>query len=350
MRMKKFWGRQIEKRSSGYTDTLLAHAWGVALGEETGAGATGALEIACSMWAAAFRGARVAPEGLRGVVTPAFLSNSVRAMVRRGEAVWAIDTDKGTRLLPAGAWDITGGHDPENWMYVLQLHGPSGNTTKTLPAAGVVHFRWAHDPERPWKGVSPMEYAKDTGRLAGALEKRLAEETGGPVGHFITIPRNPDATRDGALQTAIRNAAGRAVLVETTAHGYTGDRQLAPQRDHVQTRFGADPPPELGILRTMTNTSVLAACGAPAALASADADGTARREALRQWVMSGVVSRGREMAGELSVKLEADVRLDFSGLWGHDLVGKTSAYRNLTDAKVSGPDARQICGLTELAE
>ena len=58
----------------------------------------------------------------------------------------------------------------------MDLFGPSSNETRIYPSASVLHFRYASDPERPWHGISPLGYARATGKLAANLELRLAEE------------------------------------------------------------------------------------------------------------------------------------------------------------------------------
>ena len=42
-------------------------------------------------------------------------------------------------LVPAGSWDVRGGWDPESWWYRLDLFGPSGNVSRLVPSASVVH-------------------------------------------------------------------------------------------------------------------------------------------------------------------------------------------------------------------
>ena len=39
--------------------------------------------------------------------------------------------------------------------------------------AKCLHLRWLVDHARPWAGVSPLQHARDTGSLAGWIERRL---------------------------------------------------------------------------------------------------------------------------------------------------------------------------------
>ena len=51
-----------------------------------------------------------------------------------------------------------------------------------------MHIRYAVDPARPWLGISPLGWARATGKLAANLEQRLGEESGAPVGSILPVP------------------------------------------------------------------------------------------------------------------------------------------------------------------
>ena len=88
-------------------------------------------------------------------------------------------------LYPAGSHDVYGGPEPDAWTYRTTLYGPSTSTTAVVGAAEVVHVRYAVAPHRPWRGLSPLNFAAATGRLHGAVVAALADEAGGPVGHVF---------------------------------------------------------------------------------------------------------------------------------------------------------------------
>ena len=236
-----------EKRE-GYTDALveqiLARAGGTASAD---ASETAALEIAAGVWALALAAARVSPAtGAAALaVSPAALQMAGRQAIRSGGAIFVIDVTAAgaVRLLPAWSWDVPGDPDPASWWYRCTMAGPTGSHTRTVPAAGVMHLRYASDPSAPWRGVSPMALARATGQLAGNLEKRLGQESGAPVGSVIPVPS------DGGVS-----------LVETTSAGFGEGRGAAPMQNWKPRRFGADPPEALRGLRMDVLQAVCLAC------------------------------------------------------------------------------------------
>ena len=60
-----------------------------------------------------------------------------------------------------------------------------------------MHAMYAYDPARPWDGLSPLQVAAQTGRLAAALEAALGDEAGGPRGTLITAPESTGAEGEG---------------------------------------------------------------------------------------------------------------------------------------------------------
>ena len=73
--------------------------------------------------------------------------------MRRGESLFLIEINNaGLALRPAGSWDVRGGWDPSDWWYRLDLFGPSGNVTRLVPSASVVHLRYGVDPDAAMAG------------------------------------------------------------------------------------------------------------------------------------------------------------------------------------------------------
>ena len=102
------WGR-AERRESGYTSTLVQMAIDRAKGTGgASAGATAALEACSGAVARAFAAADVSGGTFaRAALTPACLSFIGRTIIRRGEAVLAIDAGA-MRLVPSSSWDVQG--------------------------------------------------------------------------------------------------------------------------------------------------------------------------------------------------------------------------------------------------
>ena len=302
--------------------------------------------------AAAFAGARVTPSNaMTAGLTPACRALIARDLIRRGESVHAIGVEAGAvRLAPVGSWDVRGGPDERAWWYRVDVFGPSGNLTHFVPSGSVIHARYAVDAARPWYGIGPLGWARSTGTLAANLETRLGEEAGGPVGHLLPIPADGgDGSDDDPtkmLKADLAAGKGRTMLVETTSAGFGEGRMAAPSEDWKPRHFGASPPDSLPTLRTDAALAVLAACQVPAALFT-DADGTSQRESWRRRAMGPLAGLAATVEVELAAKLDQPVRLDFSGLWAHDLSGRASAFKSFVAGGMALDKAAGLAGLMD---
>ena len=217
----KFWpfGNKLETRQDGYSDVLIAALVSRAQGKSLAVpSATAALEACAGTVGRGFAATEVTgPASLTRALTPGCLELVGRSLIRTGEVVFLIDTQAGRlRLIPAETHDVNGGPFPEEWEYRLTLGGPSRTLTiDYVPAASVLHFRYAADAATPWRGNGPVEVAALAGRLSAETVRALAEESSGPVGRLLGIPVDgADATVEG-LKADIKNAAGRVALLET---------------------------------------------------------------------------------------------------------------------------------------
>lgn len=342
------WSRRETRTSGGYaaavTEALIGLAEGDALG---GVQATAALEAASGMWARALASAEVKPgDAVTAGLTPETLALMGRELCRRGESVHVIDVEDGRlRLLPSGAWDVYGGSaDPESWTYRVYLSGPSGTETRVLPSSAVVHVRYAVEAVRPWAGVGPLQFAQATGKLAGGLENRLSQEVGGPVAHLLPVPTDGEDDSLDKLREGIAKAKGGTSLVETTAAGWGEGKAAAPAEDWKPRRIGANPPAVLDALRTATGQAVAAACGISPALVSRG-DGTALREAYRQFLFGTVGPVAKLLEQEAAAKLERPVRLVFDELRAADLAGRARAFQSMVGGGMDAEKAASLAGL-----
>ena len=349
--------REPERRESvPFTDAVVAALEAQASGASVGnANAIAALEAAVALYSRAFAAATVTPPEAAALLTPPLRALLARNLIRRGEDVHQITVERGMiRLQPIGSWDVRGGPDPAGWWYRCDRFGPSGNLTELVPAAAVLHVRYAVDSARPWYGIGPLGWARSTGTLAANLETRLGEEAGGAVGHVIPYPSGPDDPDEDddpltALRKDIAAAKGRTLLAETTAAGGGEGRMAAPLSDWKPHRFGANPPATLPSLRTEAGESVLSACGVPVSLVT-DADGTSQREAWRRFVMGAVEPLLALVAIECEAKLETRVTFDLSSLWAHDLAGRASSFKAMVTAGMAIERAAALSGLVAMAE
>ena len=66
------------------------------------------------------------------------------------ESLHVIDVLGGrVTLTPTASWTVQGDSDPASWMYLVTLNGPSTSRAFTLPAASVVHVRYAAPANQP---------------------------------------------------------------------------------------------------------------------------------------------------------------------------------------------------------
>ena len=348
------WPWKTEKRSGVYSDAiitaLLSRASGTTKGNPS---ALAALEVASGLWSRSLSIARVEPQDeVTRAISPAFLSDVGRALIRHGESVWAISVSAGRVLLtPAAHWDVTGGPLESSWRYSLELAGPSGSATVNLPSESVLHFRFGSDPDRPWVGTSPLGFSASSAASAAGLEQRLSEELGGPVAHLLPIPLAGDGSGDdplASLRNDISNAKGGTVMLETTSAGYGEGRAAAPAQDWTAHRLGASPPDVLAKLRAEGSMALLSACGVPPALATSNSDGSSQRESFRRLGVS-VRAKAKEIAGELSAKLEREIHLHLDEMRSDDRVGMARVVKNLVDAGFSIEDASKAAMLVQAA-
>ena len=99
-------------------------------------GHTAALEAVCRLYQAVFAVATVdGPPWLQRALTATWRAQTVRAMLRHGEAVDVIESAPGgLELLPVAMFDIRGGPRPDSWVYSNTLDGPSGTLTRPYAA------------------------------------------------------------------------------------------------------------------------------------------------------------------------------------------------------------------------
>ena len=120
------------------------------------------------------------------------------------------------RLLPAQTHDIVGGPDPTRWEYQVTVGGPSETEThNNVPATSVLHFKYAIDPERPWRDNSPLDVARLAGRLSAETINALANESSGPRGQLLGLPFDGNDPTMSAFKSDIGKANGRMAFLQT---------------------------------------------------------------------------------------------------------------------------------------
>ena len=221
------------------------------------------------------------------------------------------------------------------------LGGPSRTLTHDyVPASSVLHFKYAVDPTRPWRGNGPIQVAALAGTLSAETVKQLSDEASGPVGRLLGIPKDGEDETVGNLKTDIRDARGRVALLEIGDWDTAGSGRV----DLDSKRFGAEPPQSLVNLHTMASHEIMNACGLNIALFG-EGNAAAIREAWRLALFGVLSPLGRLVESELQDKLEDSVTLSWQELRASDLSGRARAFQSMVGGGMDVAKAVAIAGL-----
>ena len=339
------WTKELETRDDSFSDTLIAAIVGRAQGKTLALpSALGALEACAGTVGRGFASAEISGRpGVVDALTPDTLALIGRSLVRTGEVVFLIDTVSGDlRLVPADTHDVMGGPFPETWRYNLTLGGPSRTLTyDSVPAASVLHFRYAVDASRPWRGNSPIEVASLAGKLSAETVRQLSDESSGPVGRLLGIPADGADDSVATLKTDIRDARGRVALLESGDWDSAGSGAVQLKAE----RFGAEPPAALVNLADYASREVIAAVGLHSGLWGGAGGAATTREAWRLCLFSVLSPLGKLVETELRDKLDSDVTLSWQELRASDLSGRARAFQSMVGGGMDVAQAVSIAGL-----
>ena len=343
----KFWpfGNNLETRQeSGYSDVLIAALVSRAQGKPLAIpSATAALEACSGTVGRAFAASEVAgPDSIIQALSPSIMEMIGRSLIRTGELVFLIDTLAGRlRLIPAETHDVEGGPLPEEWEYRLTLGGPSRTIThEFVPSQSVLHFKYAVDPARPWRGNGPVQVATLAGKLSAETVNALANESSGPVGRLLGIPVDGEDATIQALKSDIANARGKMAIIEAGNWGNAGEARVGLKTE----RFGAEPSASLVDLLNVSSREIYSACGLNAAIWGAG-DAASTREAWRLCLFSVLSPLGIIVQAELQMKLEDTVTLSWQELRASDLSGRARAFQSMVGGGMAVADAVSVAGL-----
>ena len=102
-------------------------------------------------------------------------------------------------LVQAGIFQ--GGFHPDSWVYTVNLSGPNDTSTITVRGESVSAFQIRRtEPERPWKGIGPLQAATAAARLDAETNTLMADiSSWTPRKHCLPIPKNPDSEAVDAI-------------------------------------------------------------------------------------------------------------------------------------------------------
>ncbi len=348
--MKWPWQKR-EQRS--YTDSVTAAFVAGAEGVDSAPLAVAALETAAGLYARALAAAEVdAPEPFKRALTPSLLAQVGRDLLRSGESFHLIKVRNGAvQLLPQASVAVLGDSaDPEKWTYLASEYGPSASKQRTVRASQMLHVRYAVDRSRPWQGIAPWAWARNTSAAASGLEAILSREAQAPHGAILGLPSSPqideagDVTPLDMLRADLSKAKGKTLVMESPSQ-WAGNQPGTSKNGAVDvTEFGLQRE-LLDKLRTSTARDVLTACGVPLGMIIGESDGTKQRESFRQFMASSLQPVAKIIAEELSQKFEVDVSFSFENLHAADVAGRARAFKQLIEGGLSPEIAGKNAGI-----
>ena len=355
---------ETETRSGGgYSDAIVAAIEASSTVKVSDVSGTAALEAASGALSMAFASAEVdGPSWAQDAVNPVWLAQAGRSLIREGSSLSVILMHGGgVELIPAAFWNFEqnnpGRADERegSWQCRVTTYGPSSTRTRLVGRDRLVFIRWGTSPGMRYQGKGPTAWASTTAQLQGEIERNLASEGSMPVGSIFPLPEGFGAAQgedaeDGELEAELEGlrktlaaSKGDIRLLESTAGGWEQGKTGAPQRDWMASHFGAEPTVAAVELGKQAFARMLAACGCSPAMFD-DSDGTAKREALRQFHLGTVRPLAKILEYELTLRLGVPIKLKFDN-YPVDLAGRATAFRQLVSQGVDVTKALAMTGL-----
>ena len=341
----RLWPRsRPETRSADFTQRVVNSLFSSSSIASSG-NAIAALETVARFWGLGLASASISPASPElASISPSVLDAIGRSLCRSGESLHVIEVRDGqATLTPCSNWTVLGSYNPQTWRYQVTLNGPSTAQTFTLPAASVVHIRYAPDPSRPWVGRSPMTLAIDTTRAAGLLETATAGELNFTQRQVLTPRRNQG---DYSVADSLGPETIQKIVTAFTEHTNAGCFVIPA--DVEPRRLGPEPPDSFPLLRDRLENSILAMHGIPPALVFEGGTGVAMREAFRQVLHSLLRPLGLLVVEELKLKLDPAAAMSFDALRAGDITGSARAFGSLVKSGLTPQSAARIVGLDDV--
>ena len=315
---------------------------------------TAAVEAAAGLWARVLSCAEVIPAGNAALagVTPDFLAWVGRALILRGEAVAMIDVAEGeARLLPCLGHDVDGQADPGTWVYRCDVPGPSSHRSRRVPAAGVVHLRWAVNRAAPWRGLSPIREARETGRHHARLTRFAGDLADLAHTTDTVVWQKENETGPRPTPEQVSQIRGEFPKLDAEIRRKNLVPILPPDVHITSPPRNALTEAEREALQD-SGSGILAACGIPPQLLSTSGEATVAREAWRLFYLSSVQTVARQIEQELQEKLHPQASLNFEMLRAADqdqlsraTMRRAQAFKVLREAGIETGEARRLAGL-----
>ena len=334
-------------QDTSYTDALIAALIRQARGRTAGTvltSETGALESAAGLVGRAFAACEVVGDSMyTRALSPQIMELIGRALLRRGDAVFYMDTSDGLTILPAQTHSIDGGPMPSGWVYDVSLAGPGElKTLRPVRAEAVLHFRMNSDVETPWRGHAPLGVARAVGELMAEATTYLTQESGKPRGGFVPTPKDGEDDTIEQLRADTKTAQGALLFVESMANNWESGG--GPPPDWDVKHFGPNIGQGMVEVAKMARSEALGALGLNEALFMG-ADSAALREAWRLALFSLIAPLGNLVESEIKAKIDPGISLSWVELRASDLAGRARAWQSLVKGGMALQEATQIAGL-----
>ena len=274
--------------------------------------------------------------GLETSLEPDILGWIGRSLILRGEAILF-------EGMPVADHEITGGWRPEEWVYRLDLQGPTKQRTEYRHNVDLVHLRMNVDPRRPWCGRPAWRTAKLTSNAAVAMEHGVRQLMDIPPFTVLPIDARLKSVSGLTMEQWSDLADQRRRDLEES------NLVLQPVESGSAGGLGGTvnaPGPAAGSvsMRSELRADLVQACGVPAVIFDPRVTGPSLREGFRSFEHTWIMPVCSMIKAEFA-RVGQPVEIGLSGRFGGELQAKARAMKTLTDAGVGVDQAREICGL-----
>lgn len=329
-------------REAVATDRLIQAIQANASTPNVASNGSAGIQIASQIYSSCLSGAKVVS---RYDLPPSFLSHMVRELVVKGESVWIIEKDM--KLTPVSTHEVRGSSAaPESWTYACEVATPNETIKRQIPRAGLLHFMWAVDSSKPWRGLSPLDLARSIGKLAAKSEVSLEYDHNSAAFYLCPIfidEREAEKNYDSEIVENIDKSRGNTdVLALTHQSQWRDDTRM---KDLRNVRFGPEPNQTSLLAAKWADVEICQVCGIPSSLITDSADAGSRREGFRFFIDTQLRPLTRRIEAELSEGLATPVSIDLTDIQRGDIVGRARAMQSMTKAGMSVEDAARISGI-----
>ncbi|MBN8630716.1 MAG: hypothetical protein J0L76_07665 [Rhodobacterales bacterium] len=275
-------------------------------------------------------------------VDPATLAAMGRDLLLKGESCWHIRAEGSALVLdPVAYWD-----ELANGRYHLHIAKPNTTETRRALEGEVLKLVINADPAQPWRGRSPWRMMGLSPTLIAEIEKAVSNAM--PYAGKGLLPMPSSITEEQQQKAAVGLQSSSLAVVSSKADyaHQTGGRESEFRRvDLTPDLQKAD----LNLFTSDLHYRLLAGCGIPPALVTANGNAGAMREGYRLFALQTVLPLARQCTPELSRKIGVE-SVSIAQMMSADVAGRARAVGVLVGAGVPLADAMKYAGWGEAYE